>query len=125
MRWIAFFTFVVIVMVVMAKLVVWGLKPSKRKSQQLYQKPQLKPLTKEQIEAIHAKGKITPAEKVKEWENKGLCAPGDARGCEKFKTCHDCLVDYINGLGEEFTPFETTLKEVARRNEHEDANHFL
>lgn len=67
-----------------------------------YQAPQLKELTEEQIADIHARGKITPAEKLKEWEGIGLCAPGDAIGgtawrCHKFRhNCHDCLVDYAN-----------------------------
>ena len=67
-----------------------------------YVKPKFKPLTKEQINDIHARGKITPKEKVKEWEGLDLCAPGDAIGsaswrCHKFDhNCHDCLVDYAN-----------------------------
>lgn len=67
-----------------------------------YQAPQLKELTEEQIAEIHARGKITPAEKLREWEGMGLCAPGDAIGgaawrCDKYKRkCHDCLVDYVN-----------------------------
>lgn len=64
--------------------------------------PKFKNLTQEQIDDIHSRGKITPEEKVKEWEGLGLCAPGDAIGsaswrCKKFHSnCHDCLVDYAN-----------------------------
>ena len=67
-----------------------------------YEKPQIKYLTIEQIERIHSQGKLTPAEKVEEWESQDLCAPGDAIGtasdrCKKYHhNCHDCLVDYAN-----------------------------
>lgn len=79
-----------------------------------YEKPCSKPLTQEQIDDIHAKRKITPAEKVKEWEDMGLCAPGDAVGsaawrCEKFKNCHDCLVDYTSDH-DEYTSLHDALK---------------
>ena len=65
------------------------------------QKPKLKTLTTEQIEQIHSKGMLTPAEKVEEWESFDLCAPGDAIGsaayrCKRFRNCHDCLVDFAN-----------------------------
>ena len=78
-----------------------------------YVKPCFKELTQEQIDDIHAIGKITPAEKVKEWEDMDLCAPGDAIGsaawrCRKFKNCHDCLVDYAKL--DEYTSFYDTLK---------------
>ena len=60
-----------------------------------------KELTQSQIDKIHSKGKITPAEKVKEWESIGLCAPGDAIGsaanrCRAFSNCHECLVEYAS-----------------------------
>ena len=80
--------------------------------------PQFKVLTQEQIDAIHSRGKITPEEKVKEWEGLGLCAPGDAIGsaawrCRKFKNCHDCLVDYAN-QHKEYTSFFDNLKIVCK-----------
>ena len=76
-----------------------------RLQKEAYVAPQFKPLTQEQIDEIHEKGKLTQAEKVKEWESYGLCAPGDNIGsaawrCRKFKNCHDCLVDYANGCEE-------------------------
>lgn len=60
-----------------------------------------KELTQSRIDEIHANGKITPAEKVREWESFGLCAPGDGNGsaaerCRKFSDCHECLVDYAS-----------------------------
>ena len=60
-----------------------------------------KELTQSQIDEIHSRGKITPAEKVKEWEDMGLCAPGDAIGsaanrCRTFSNCHECLVEYAS-----------------------------
>lgn len=80
-----------------------------------YIKPQFKELTQDQIDDIHARGKITPQEKVKEWEGMDLCAPGDAIGsaawrCRKFHhNCHDCLVDYANEH-DEYTSFKDILK---------------
>lgn len=80
-----------------------------------YIRPHFKELTQEQIDDIHARGKITPAEKVKEWEGMDLCAPGDAIGsaawrCKKFDNCHDCLVDYASDH-DEYTSFFDILKE--------------
>ena len=74
-------------------------------------KPELKILSQEQIEDIHSRGKITPAEMVEEWDALGLCAPGYAIGsagwrCKKFKCCHDCLVDYANERDEYTSIFD-------------------
>lgn len=79
-----------------------------------YVRPTFKHLTQEQIDDIHARGKITPAEIVKEWEGMDLCAPGDAIGsaawrCEKFHNCHDCLVDYANEY-DVYTSFADIIK---------------
>lgn len=80
-----------------------------------YVKPQFKELSQEQIDDIHQRGKITPAEIVKEWEGMDLCAPGDAIGsaawrCRKFHhNCHDCLVDYANEH-DEYTSFFEIMK---------------
>ena len=87
----------------------------KHNTDEEYEKPKFKELTQEQIKDIHARGKITPQEKVKEWEGMDLCAPGDAIGsaawrCRKFKNCHDCLVDYANEH-DEYTSFFDILKE--------------
>lgn len=79
-----------------------------------YIKPSFKTLSKEQIVDIHKRGKITPKEKVKEWEEMDLCAPGDYAGnaawrCKKFRhNCHDCLVDYANKR-DEYTSFKDDL----------------
>ena len=62
--------------------------------------PQFVFLTQEEIDDIHARGKITQEEKVREWESLGLCVPGNNIGsaidrCRKFQgDCHECLVDY-------------------------------
>ena len=84
-------------------------------SEDSYPEPQFKELTPEQIEDIHSRGNITPAEKVEEWEAFGLCAPGDAIGsaawrCRIFKNCHDCLVDYANECEEEYSSLSHFLK---------------
>lgn len=55
----------------------------------------------EKIDNIHANGKITPSEKVKEYLKMGLCAPGDAIGsagyrCKFFSDCHECLLEYLS-----------------------------
>lgn len=63
-------------------------------------------ITQERIDEIHARGHITAAEKVKEWESMDLCAPGDAIGsaanrCHEFNyNCHECLVDYASAQDE-------------------------
>ena len=62
--------------------------------------PKLTPITQEEVDDIHARGKITQEEKIKEWEKLDLCAPGDNIGssswrCRKYHyDCHDCLVAY-------------------------------
>lgn len=76
-----------------------------------------KPLTEEQIADIHARGKITPAEKVKELEDLGMCI-GDYAGsaawrCRKFGNCHDCLVDYAN-TQDEHTSFFDEIKIICK-----------
>ena len=55
----------------------------------------------EKIDEIHARGNITPMEKVEEFEEAGLCAPGDGTGsascrCNFFNNCHECLVEYAS-----------------------------
>lgn len=86
----------------------------KEENKEPYIKPMFKPLTQEQIDDIHNRGKITPEEMVKEWNDMGLCAPGDAIGsaswrCEKFKNCQDCLTDYAN-QHDEYTSFFEILR---------------
>lgn len=70
-------------------------------------------LTSEQINDIHERGKITPLEKVKEWEKFDICAPGDAIGsakdrCYYFQNdCHQCLLHYASQKAEyDKTEFE-------------------
>lgn len=92
-------------------------KKSEQIEEEMYERPKFKPLTEEQIEEIHKKGKITPEEMVKEWERLDLCAPGDEIGsaswrCEKFyHCCHDCLIDYANQK-DEYTSIHENLKLV-------------
>lgn len=68
-------------------------------------------ITQEQIDEIHARGHITAAEKVEEWESMDLCAPGDAIGsaanrCHEFNyNCHECLVDYAS-TQDEYEPID-------------------
>lgn len=118
-----------------AKVLMIELKPiedqktnekEKEKQQEMdYEKPRFKPLTPEQIEDIHARGKITPAELVQEWENMDLCAPGNAIGratwrCRKFhRNCHDCLIDYANER-DEYTSIYTIMEEVKPYKLHDD-----
>ena len=73
-------TIFIICYVVIACLFVYILDKKNTKKQEIitqetekieesgYVKPQFKELTQEQIKDIHARGKITPQEKVKEWE---------------------------------------------------------
>lgn len=99
-------------------LIIAYIDNNKREEESNYEEPRLKELTEEQITDIHARGKITPAEKLKEWEGAGLCAPGDAIGsaawrCHKFKNCHDCLVDYAN-TQDEYTSFYDDIKIICK-----------
>jgi hypothetical protein len=56
-------------------------------------------ITEEQINEIHAKGKLTPLEAVQMWESLDLCIEGNKsllckNRCEYFnKNCHDCLME--------------------------------
>ncbi len=62
-------------------------------------------ITQEQIDDIHSRGKLTPKERVKEYESFDLCAPGNAIGsasdrCHFFGNCHDCLLEYVSHKNE-------------------------
>lgn len=70
-------------------------------------------LTNKEIDRIHEKGKITPLEKVEEWERMGLCAPADAERCHTFSNCSDCLREYANSQ-DEYDKFELELKLVCK-----------
>ena len=58
-----------------------------------------KKLTNEQIELIHSNDRITPEEKVEEWDNFDLCPTGDymssaSNRCRYFyHNCNDCMMD--------------------------------
>ena len=76
-------------------------KKNSDKEIELYKSPELKKLSQEEIDKIHKEGYITQAEAIDEWNDIGLCAPGDALGsatwrCHKFHQCNDCLVDYAS-----------------------------
>ena len=56
-------------------------------------------ITQEQIDEIHAKGKLTPLEIVQLWESYDLCVEGNKtvlskNRCKYFnKNCHECLME--------------------------------
>ena len=56
-------------------------------------------ITKEQIDEIHAKGKLTPLEIVQLWESYDLCVEGNKtvlskNRCKYFnQNCHECLME--------------------------------
>lgn len=52
--------------------------------------------TCKEIREIHAKGNITPWEKVVEWEQHEICAPASYDRCARFNNCHECLVNYAS-----------------------------
>ena len=84
-------------------------KKKNRQQTEEYITPEFKPLTQEEIDDIHSRGKITPAEKVMEWEKMNACVSADemwtsAWRCKKFKSCHDCLVDYAVNDQDEYVP---------------------
>lgn len=103
-----------------------GIRPNEKKitesmqdilKEDNYEVHTTKPLTEEQIADIHARGKITPAEKVKELEGLGMCI-GDYAGsaawrCHKFGNCHDYLVDYAN-TKDEHTSFFDDIKIILK-----------
>lgn len=59
-------------------------------------------ITKEQINKIHSKGKLTPFEVVHTWELYDLCFPGAHDSiavyrCDFFDyNCHECLMEYAS-----------------------------
>ena len=57
-----------------------------------------KELTSEQIDEIHKKGNLTPAEFVAQCESIGHCflvlLDIDLLRCGHFQSCHDCIVDW-------------------------------
>ena len=60
-----------------------------------------KTMSQEKKDEIHSRGKLTPEDKVKEWESFDLCAPGSAiDGTKKIRCsyfnydCHECLLNY-------------------------------
>ena len=78
-----------------------------------YVRPVLKELSPEQIDEIHSRGMITPAECVKEWESADTCwipSEGSATPwCNRYKNCHDCLVAMANRF-DEYTSLFDCLK---------------
>lgn len=60
--------------------------------------PQFKLLTKEEIESIHKKGKLTPVEKFNEWRRLNFCPDscGFSLRCNDYETCRDCTVALAN-----------------------------
>lgn len=80
-----------------------------------------KQLTQAQIDEIHSRCKLTPKEKVEEWESWGLCAPGDAVGsasnrCRAFANCHDCMVEFASSY-EEIDKIELQLVNTEEKNQ--------
>lgn len=63
-----------------------------------YIKPQFTPLTQEEIDDIHRRGFITQEEACREWEEIGICMPGNSGSnlrCKQFNhNCVDCSIDY-------------------------------
>ena len=48
------------------------------------------------INEIHSRGKITPLEKVQEYESFDLCGPASDSRCKYFSNCHHCLLEYCS-----------------------------
>ena len=85
-----------------------------QKNNEQYVKPQLKELTQEQIDDIHSRGRITPAEYLEELETQltDICPvefSGNNKRCNMFQDCHDCLVDIANQK-EEWTSNTETIE---------------
>lgn len=94
-----------------------------QKDGESYTIPVLKELTQEQIDDIHSRGKITPAEYVEELETQltDICPlefSGVNNRCNTFHSCHDCLVDYAN-QEEEWTSNIEAIKNYGVVSENE------
>lgn len=76
-------------------------------------------LNQEKIEKIHQKNKITAEEKVKEWEDYGLCAPADTSDtkerCKKFNNCHECLIEYASNQEEYYPIFHKQKTKILKK----------
>ena len=72
--------------------------------------------SEKEIQEIHERGNLTPLEKAREWNNFGICAPGDYASSAKnryheFKNCEECLLDYAYNK-REYEPIEKHLKVI-------------
>lgn len=72
-------------------------------------------LTKEEIDDIHLRGKITAAEMVEECEWAHLCISeaielgSSSKRCKEFQhNCHECLVDFVKDSKEYYSIYEVT-----------------
>ena len=74
--------------------------------------PQFKLLTKEEVENIHKKGKLTPIEKFNEWRKLNYCpfSIDSNFRCRDYETCRDCTVALANEK-EEWDKMETVPAE--------------
>lgn len=70
------------------------------------------------IDEIHARGKITALEKVEEYEQNNVCAPGEEGTvrdrCKFFSNCHDCLLEYATHYSEYDKSEETKGKKLKK-----------
>ena len=79
-------------------------------------------ITKEKIDEIHAKGKLTPLEAVQLWESLDLCVEGSKsilskNRCEYFnENCHECLMETASHkLEHDNIDFKTTNSVVKEK----------
>lgn len=73
-------------------------------------------ISQEQIDEIHAKGKLTPLEVVQLWESFDLCIEGSlsANRCQYFKqNCHECLMESASHKLE-YEPIELVLNNLIK-----------
>jgi hypothetical protein len=62
---------------------------------------QIRQLTPREVKYIHARGKLTPMEKVREWEAHNFCPYNDLSKCLEFgDNCNDCRTDLANSKDE-------------------------
>lgn len=91
-------------------------------------------ITKEQIDKIHAKGKLTPLEAVQSWESHNLCIEGNKAifskdRCKYFnQNCHECLMEIASHkLEHDNVDFKVetqgpTLKKIKNQNINNEFN---
>lgn len=92
----------------------------KTQEEKVYPKPTLKVLSEEQIDEIHQRGMVTPAEMLAEYNEMNYCpfTNGCSR-CDEFENCNDCLIDHVN-TQDEWMSFAAFVDSLCTQKVEED-----